>query len=385
MRAKARQGHFPGTAPFGYLNNPATKTIVVDRKKAPIVKAAFELYSKNDSTLDDISQFLFNGGVKSYGGFALHKNRIKFVLANPFYYGQFLYGGELYEGKHLPLITKALFDKVQKVMLERSHPQVFKVQPQAFCGLMFCGECGFMITAEKQKGHVYYRCTKKAALRCSQRYTREEQLAADFSDLISMFVLSEKWARDFEHRMKIDSRESGRTTAEAVARFRSEIVEIGQKLDRLMDLYISQDIERDLYLAKRRALMSDKRTKEEQILSLEKNSSAWLEPMSRWINEAENLAQIQNAPSLPAKKSALQKIFGSNLKLQNQKVSGTAHPLYAAVAAARENPDHLDSVSVVVPGERLELSRLASVGFESTAFTISPPRQYAYPTPKTAF
>jgi DNA invertase Pin-like site-specific DNA recombinase len=47
LRAKARQGHFPGTAPFGYLNNPATKTIVIDRKKSPVVKAAFELYAKN--------------------------------------------------------------------------------------------------------------------------------------------------------------------------------------------------------------------------------------------------------------------------------------------------------------------------------------------------
>ena len=83
--------------------------------------------------------------------------------------------------------------------------------------------------------------------------------------------------------------------------------------------------------------MSDKRTYEEQILNLERDGSAWLEPMRKWVNEAENLGQIQNTPSLPAKKSALQKIFGSNLILLNQKVSGTAHPLYAAVAAAREN------------------------------------------------
>ena len=365
LRAKARQGHFPGTAPFGYRNNPRTKTIVIDQKKAPVIKAAFELYAKGDSKGDKISQFLFKNGIKSRGGFPLHKNRVKFIFQNPFYYGQFLYAGELYEGKHPPIITKALFDKVQKVLLERGHQQVAKTKPQIFCGLMSCGECGMAITAEVHEKHhkngnshryVYYHCTKKSAARCSQSYVREEQLTADFSELLAMFVLPPEWARDFDRRMKEDERASSHTTAEAVSSLREEIRNTDTKLDRLTDVYIAQDIERDAYLSKRRALMSDKRTIEEQIARLERDGNAWLEPMREWINEAENLAQIQNAPSLPAKKSALQKIFGSNLKLQNQKVSGTAHPLYAAVATARENSGVSDSVSVLVPRVRLELT-----------------------------
>ena len=365
LRAKARQGHFPGTAPFGYLNNPRTKTIVIDRKKAPVIKASFELYAKGDSKGDKISQFLFKNGIKSRGGFPLHKNRVKFIFQNPFYYGQFLYAGELYEGKHPPIITKALFDKVQKVLLERGHSQVAKTKPQIFCGLMSCGECGMAITAEVHEKHhkngnshryVYYHCTKKSAARCSQSYVREEQLTADFSSILSPYVLPQEWAEDFRHRMQSDEREGGRATANAVNNLREQAEDIERKLDRLMDVYIAQDIERDAYLSKRRALMSDKRTLEEQIARLERDGNAWLEPMREWINHSEMLEEIQKDPSLPAKKSALQKIFGSNLKLQNQKVSGTAHPLYAAVAAARENSGVSDSVSVLVPGERLELS-----------------------------
>ncbi len=68
--------------------------------------------------------------------------------------------------------------------------------------------------------------------------------------------------------------------------------------------------------------------------------------MQKWISEAENLAQIPKDPSLPAKKSALQKIFGSNLILLNQKVSGTAHPVYAAVAAAREKLGTMDVIQL---------------------------------------
>ncbi len=35
------------------------------------------------------------------------------MLNNPFYYGDFMFGGKLYKGIHEPLITKALFDQVQ--------------------------------------------------------------------------------------------------------------------------------------------------------------------------------------------------------------------------------------------------------------------------------
>ena len=112
--------------------------------------------------------------------------------------------------------------------------------------------------------------------------------------------------------------------------------------------------------------MSDKRTIEEQIARLERDGNAWLEPMREWVSEARNLAEIQKDPSLPAKKSALQKIFGSNLKLKDQKVSGTAHPLYAAVAAARENFEISDMGRVVVLGPGLEPGTPSSSGKCST-------------------
>lgn len=149
--------------------------------------------------------------------------------------------------------------------------------------------------------------------------------------------------------MHEDERESGRISMQTIASVRDEIRQIDIKLDRLMDLYIAQDIERDAYLAKRRALTSEKRSLEEQTARLERDGRAWLEPMRAWVTEAQNLAEIQRNPSLPAKKSAIQKIFGSNLQLTNQKVSGTAHPLYAALRAARQNSESSASIQVWAP------------------------------------
>ena len=42
IRQKLRRGEWPGLAPFGYVNNPKTRTIEPDPTKARVIKKAFE-------------------------------------------------------------------------------------------------------------------------------------------------------------------------------------------------------------------------------------------------------------------------------------------------------------------------------------------------------
>ena len=101
LRHKARLGIYPSIAPLGYLNDPRTKTIAVDRKKSKIVLAGFELYAQNGSRLEDVANFLFQHGIKTGatrgwskgGGKPLKRDQISFLLSNPFYYGHFKYSG----------------------------------------------------------------------------------------------------------------------------------------------------------------------------------------------------------------------------------------------------------------------------------------------------
>ncbi|MFA5877384.1 MAG: recombinase family protein [Candidatus Paceibacterota bacterium] len=362
LRAKARQGHFPGTAPVGYLNDPRTKTIVVNRKKSKVIRAVFDLYAKGNSRLEDVSTFLFDNGVKSLHDNPIHKDRAKFILTNPFYYGHFRYGGEWYEGRHTPLIDKQLFNKVQKVLRERGHPQTSTTAPQALCGLLSCGECKMSITAEvrtkTQKNgnvhrYVYYRCTKKG-IHCSQSYVREEILAEQLSEKITSFALPEAWRKEMFAVADKDEKDSGASAHIAVQELRTKAEEADRKLARLTDLYIDQDIERDAYLVRRRALTDEKCTLGDQIALLESGAKSWLEPLRNWIQEASELDEIGNSTALPAKKSALQKIFGSNLFLHNQKILGTASPLYATLRVARKNSENEGEIQLLAAGPGLE-------------------------------
>ena len=119
------------------------------------------------------------------------------MFSNPIYYGHFKYGGEVHEGKHPPIVSKKLFDDVRAVIDERWRwtPKEAKRTPKAFMGLLRCGGCGGGITAEIQKGHTYYRCTRKNRVkRCRQPFIREEDLDAQISALLKPFALRADWA-----------------------------------------------------------------------------------------------------------------------------------------------------------------------------------------------
>ena len=103
LRQKVRRGEYPGPAPIGYLNDSRIKLVVVDRKKAKIIKAAFEFYAEGDKTLEDASHFLAQQGITTKSGKVWHKDRVKYLLTNPFYYGHFRYAKEVHEGKHDPI------------------------------------------------------------------------------------------------------------------------------------------------------------------------------------------------------------------------------------------------------------------------------------------
>ena len=366
LRQKVRRGEYPALAPVGYINDSRTKTVVVDKKKAPIIRRAFELYAKNDSRLEDISNFLAQNGIKSRNGKRLHRDRISFILSNPFYIGLFRYSGEIHEGKHQPVVSKKIFDKAQEVLKERGKPQKKpKNEPKAFCGLLSCAECGMGITAEKQKGHIYYRCTKKGKS-CSQPYVREEKLDRQLSHLLQKFSLRSDWAEGLREMLEKDKKESAQSVTAFVQEAKKKIRTIETKLQRLLDGYLDQVIEQEIYREKKAKLLSEKKSLEGQILRIEQKRTGWLEPMSEWIKEAENLPKIAQESNLFAKKVACRTLFGSNLVLAERKArvsapeSGAVAPQnqWAALRAALRMVDKKPKSQILVPSAGIEPTSL---------------------------
>jgi len=323
LRQKVRRGEYPSVAPIGYINDVRTKSIVVDRKKSRIIRQAFELYAKGNSRLEDISDFLAQRGIMSRGGKRIHKTRATFILSNPFYTGLFKYGGELHEGKYEPIITKKLFDTAQEILKQRGKPRHKQNnEPQAFCGLISCAECGMMITAEKQKGHIYYRCTKKK-MKCSQPYTREEELDWQLSLLIQKVSLRPDWAEKLLDMAEKDKEVSTQSVSAFVLESQNKIRTIQMKLQRLLDGYLEQDIEREIYREQKTKLLMEKKSLDEKMARIEQKQNDWLEPFQSWIKVATTLVKIARNSNLQEKKVAAKEIFGLYLGIRERAIAVT--------------------------------------------------------------
>ena len=331
LRQKVRNGDYPSQAPVGYINDSRTKSVVVDKKKSRVIRLAFEKYAKGESRLEDISNFLAKNGIVSRGGKIISKTRASFILSNPFYIGLFKYGGERHEGKYEPIVSKKLFDKAQEILKLRGVPdRKSKNEPQPFYGLISCASCGMMITGEykvkKQKNgnvhnYTYYHCTKKSkTIKCSEPCIREEELNRQLSSLIKSVSLPRDWAEELNRLALQDHKKSAQSNSAFVEEVKKEIKSIEIKLQRLLDGYLDQVIEQEIYRTEKSKLLFKKKSLDEKISSLLQKQNDWLEPMQEWIKDAQNLNGIARDSNLFNKKVAAKEIFGSNLLLGEKTV-----------------------------------------------------------------
>lgn len=199
MKARVEMGLWPGPAPMGYLNqNRIDKRceLILDEERAPIIKEMFKkVFYENYSGRKIYKWLKFELHYKTRGGNNITLSSIYAILHNSFYYGTFEYpkgGGVWYKGKHEPIVSKTLFNKVQKKLAEARilslHSREF-----AFTKLMTCGLCGSGITAsekiKRQKNgnihkYVYYYCTAGRDRNCKAISIREDRLMDQLLKLI---------------------------------------------------------------------------------------------------------------------------------------------------------------------------------------------------------
>jgi len=336
-RAKLRRGVYPGSAPLGYLNNHRTRDIDVDHERAQMIRKGFELYATGKYTLKQIARAFKDMGLRSHKGNVLAVSCVQRMLSKSFYYGFFEFKGETYQGTHEPLITKKLFDTCQEVMKSRGHIKTRKAEKTfPFRGLLTCGECGCAITAETQKGHNYYRCTKKREM-CSQKYIREEILTEQVKRFLQKVSLSSQDTENVLRELDGDEQKAKTDNHVVLQNLKSEIADIGEKLDKLLSAYLDEIVSAEEYAVQKEKLLARKVECNEEIGEIENGSVSWLEPARAFVkslNQAENLVQSGDKSEM----TTFLKQIGSNHILIDKSISFSPKIPYK-LAAERSEAD----------------------------------------------
>ena len=318
LRQKARRGEYPGVAPTGYLNNKLTKKMVPDPERFKFIKKVFKLYSSGNYSLKEVRNIITEAGLRSRSGKVLCVSNIQAILVNPFYYGAFKFNGEIYEGSHKPAVSKKLFDKCRVVMENKAHHTNRGMKLYAFRGLFKCGECNCSITAETQKGHNYYRCTKKK-IRCSQKYVREEILNEQISSIIQKVSLPDSWTKIMIAELNKEKDKTEQAHFSFVQNLKSQIKEYKDKLDKLLDLQLSGAISVEEYAEKKQKILNQKIEISEKLKDFQRKGYSWLEPAKSFILRANEAKNVASGTDLLEKAEFLKKV-GSNLVLMDRNI-----------------------------------------------------------------
>jgi len=319
LREKLRRGEWPGCAPLGYMNDPISHTIKPDPEKSRFVYKVFQLYATGDYSLKELLKEVHRWGLTAKAGKPIFKSCLAKMLRNSFYYGMMVYKGEAYQGSHLPLVSKKLFDRVQEVLEQKAKPMKKGEIKFSFTGLIKCGECGASITAERQKGHTYYRCTKKI-IKCSQKFLREEALLEQINKAILKVFIDNETKEKMINRLEELAQNESKASFSLSRQAQDKLKEFDEKIERLIDLYIAKEISQEEYQRKKAKLLNEKKELQEKLGEIEKTSGGWLEPSKNFLticNQAGSVAWQGN----PSAKRDFLKILGSNFKLIDQTLS----------------------------------------------------------------
>ena len=177
--------HVSGAIPFGYVRNPKTKKLEIDKETAPIVKYIFELHSQGLGSFK-IRDILNEEGFKPARANVFNLPSIKRIIRNPHYKGWTVFN----DRKKIKKGGKFVYDVVDTIVIENTHPAIISPQewdkankdrvsrankhnlvrekPAVKSGitslkdLLFCGVCGRKMTIRKDykssTGYIVKRC-----------------------------------------------------------------------------------------------------------------------------------------------------------------------------------------------------------------------------------
>jgi len=231
MLEKAEQGIWPSQAPIGYLNVKADndkQIITVDPKLGPVVTKLFSWYATGFYSLDELAgKALECGWVHKKTGGLVPRSTLHRMLSKRIYTGDFEWKGVVYHGTHEPLVTRAIWEKVQDTLDERDCRKVRGKKEFAFSGLMTCGHCGCALVAQLQKGkskkgnYIYYRCSGFKG-KCPERYVREEVIAGQFAKALGGLRISEETLQFLKRAIQESHGDEREAHEEAVRQLQAE-------------------------------------------------------------------------------------------------------------------------------------------------------------------
>lgn len=259
MRRKAVDlGGTLGRAKLGYLNvtikvdGHDVNTIRLDEQRAPLVLRAFELYATNEYSIERLEATMADLGLttkatKRYPEQPVSGSKLHTMLSDPYYIGFVRYKGQVYPGRHEPLVSHELFERVQEVLgLRSGRGQRDRVHQHHLKGFLFCQRCRkagrtsrLIYTEPQGRGGIRYRyfvCRGRQDGVCNLPHLPVELVEQAVIDHYDTLTLPADFITEIRARMAKVVADETTTTREMHAALTRRLKELDDQEDRLIRL-----------------------------------------------------------------------------------------------------------------------------------------------------
>lgn len=369
LKSKAEKGWLPSGAKPGYTNDKfaekGNKTTPIDPERFPLIRKTWDLVLTGTyGPLQALRTLNEEWGYrtpkhKRIGGKPMTRSYIYKMLTDPFYYGEFEYpvgSGIWHKGKHQPMITREEFDRVQIFLGNKGRPRP-KTHAFTYPGLLRCGECSAMITAEEKYQiicshckykfsslnkatcphcqtlitamdnptrlhYIYYHCTKRKKKTCSQKAIRVEVLEQQFDTLLEKIQISEgfkNWAVKHLNEVADIETEDRNSIIQSQQKAYDDCV---KRIDNLVKLKISSQnsnnelLSDDEFRNQKESLLVEKSKLMKKLQDTDGRIDKWVELTEKTFNFACYARRWFTDGDIETKKQILLGI-GSNLTLKD--------------------------------------------------------------------
>ncbi len=185
MQRKLQEGIFPWGPPLGYRSaNKGEKKMEPDMPDQPLfglLQKAWQEFATGAYTKAEMRRLMTNWGIHNWSGQPLSNQGVSQLFQNRYYAGVLVnpWSGEEYEGRHIPMVSKADFARVQQIVSRRSRSIPHQKERPEFPlrSAVRCPACRQYMTASFSRGrsarYAYYHCNRpKCGVRTS--YATEE-------------------------------------------------------------------------------------------------------------------------------------------------------------------------------------------------------------------
>lgn len=284
LNKKAAKGQWPNRAPYGYLNDKATKLINVDPVMRPWIIRIKELAATARYSCEAIAQTIWKEGCPK----RLSKSAVHYIIRNPIYYGYVAYQDIFTKGVFEPIITKEMHDAALAGLERLSRPK-YSSHNHRYRGILKCACCECAVVFEPKKGHVYGHCTYRRPCRFKgQGFIREEEIDREMERILGSLSIGPDLSALILRYLEETAPHAATTNATELANAQAPLSRVKTALDAASDNLCRGVINEAAYMKLKRQYEEQMASLQERVVKLEEAAPANIMPLARATLELSN-------------------------------------------------------------------------------------------------